>query len=70
MHRIFRLGRERVKIFTIDETGVKAGGEDGWLFVAYEPFVNRILRLYFPWNHSSISVEIFLKDQVWTDGAD
>jgi transposase-like protein len=50
MHRIFRLGRERTKIFAIDETGVKVAGQDAYLFVAYEPFVNRILRLYFAWN--------------------
>ena len=78
MHRLFRLGRERVKIFAIDETGVKIAGEDAWLFVAYEPFANRILGLYFAWNHNSISVEMFLQDlirkygrhQVWTDGAE
>lgn len=78
MHKLFRLGRERVKIIAIDETGVKIAGEEGWLFVAYEPFSNRILGLYFAWNHSSIAVEMFLKDlirkygkhQVWTDGAD
>lgn len=78
MHKLFRLGRERIKIFAIDETGVKIGGEEGWLFIAYEPFANRILGLYFARNHNSISVGIFLKDlirkygrhPVWTDGAD
>jgi hypothetical protein len=39
MHKMFRLGRERIKIFAIDETGVKVAGEDAYLFVAYEPFV-------------------------------
>jgi transposase-like protein len=29
MHKLFRLGRERVKILAIDETGVKIGGEEG-----------------------------------------
>ena len=75
---MFRLGRERIKIFAIDETGVKVAGEDAYLFVAYEPFVNRILGLYFAWNPSSLSVELFLKDlvrkygrhPVWTDAGD
>jgi transposase-like protein len=57
---------------------VKVAGQDAYLLVAYEPFVNRILGLYFAWNPSSISVELFLKDlikkygrhQVWTYGAD
>ena len=78
MHKMFRLGRERIKIFAIDETGVKVAGEDAYLFVAYEPFVNRILGLYFAWNPSSLSVELFLKDlvrkygrhPVWTDAGD
>src|SRR5579883_730045 len=71
-------GWERIKIFAIDETGVKVAGEDAYLFVAYEPFVNRILGLYFAWNPSSLSVELFLKDlvrkygrhPVWTDAGD
>jgi putative transposase len=78
LHKLFRLGRERIKIFAIDETGVNVAGAEAYLFVAYEPFVNRILGLYFAWNPNSISVEMFLKDlvrkygrhQVWTDGAD
>ncbi len=50
MHRLFRLGRERVNIFAIDETRVKvAGGGDAYLFIAFEPFLNRILRLNFAW---------------------
>ena len=77
-HRLFRLGRERVKVFAIDETQIKIGNLDAFLFIAYEPFVNRILGLYFAWHPNSISVELFLRDlirkygrhQVWTDGAD
>jgi len=57
---------------------VNVAGEQAYLFVAYEPFANRILGLYFAWSPSSISVELFLKDlirkycrhQVWTDGAE
>lgn len=75
---LFRLGRERVKIFAIDETGITVAGSQAFLFIAYEPFEKRILGLYFAWNPNSLSVEIFLKDllrkygrhQVWTDGAD
>jgi transposase-like protein len=77
-HRLFRLGRERVNVFAIDETGIKIGKLEAWFFVAYEPFEDRILGLYFAWNRNSISVELFLKDltrkygryQVWTDGAE
>ncbi len=77
-HRLFRLRRERVKIFAIDETGVMAAGNQAFLFVAYEPFEKRILGLYFAWTPSSLSVELFLKDlvkkygrhPVWTDAGD
>lgn len=61
LHKLFRLGRERIKIFAIDETGVNVAGEEAYLFVAYEPFANRILGLYFAWNPNSISVEMFLR---------
>jgi putative transposase len=77
-HRLFRLGRERVKIFAIDETGITVAGMQAFLFIAYEPFEDRILGLHFAWTPNSISMEIFLKDliekygrhPVWTDGAD
>jgi hypothetical protein len=57
---------------------MKIGKLEAFLFVAYEPFEERILGLYFAWNPNSISVELFLKDlvrkyghhQVWTDGAE
>ncbi len=76
-HRLFRLGRERVKVFAIDETVVKIGKLEAFLFLAYEPFEGRILGLYLAWNPNSIVVELFLKDlkkmygrhPVWTDGA-
>ena len=72
------MGRERVKIFAIDETGIIVAGRQAFLFVAYEPFEDRILRLHLAWNPNSISVGIFLNDlvrkygrhPVWTDGAD
>ena len=41
------MGRERVKVFCIDETGIKIGGLEAFLFIAYEPFEDRILGLYF-----------------------
>ncbi|MHB2036336.1 MAG: hypothetical protein ACYCPW_06295, partial [Nitrososphaerales archaeon] len=49
-----------------------------YLFVACEPFVDKILGLYFSWNPNSISVELFLKELIttycrhalWTDGAE
>ena len=77
-HRLFRLGRGRVKVFAMDETGIRIGRFEAFIFIAYEPFEERILGLYLAWNHSSIAVELFLKDlvrkygkhQVWTDGAD
>jgi putative transposase len=73
---MFRLGKERVKLFMMDETEVEVGGEKAFLFVAYEPFAKRILGLYFAWNANSIAVESFLKDliekyekrAIWTDG--
>jgi len=75
---MFRLGRERVKIFAIDETGITVGGLQAFLFIAYEPFEDRILGLHLAWNPNSISVEMFLHDlirkygrhPIWTDGAD
>jgi putative transposase len=73
----FRLKKERVKLFLMDETCVKIFGKEAYLFVLYEPFANRILGLHFAWNANSITVEIFLKDMIkkygkhslWTDGA-
>lgn len=77
-HKLFRIGRERVKVFAIDETSIRIGEAGAFLFIAYEPFQDRILGLYFTWQPNSLSVELFLKDlvrkygrkQVWTDGAD
>ena len=75
--KIFRLGRERVKIFAIDETEIIIAGRKAYFFLAYEPFEKRILGPYLTWQPNSIVVEMFLKDlrkmygrhQVWTDGA-
>src|SRR5207245_9671913 len=61
-HRLFRLGRERVNVFAIDETGIRVGKLEAFLFVAYEPFEDRILGLYFELNPNSISVRLFLND--------
>jgi putative transposase len=77
-HRMFRLRRERVNIFAIDETGITIAGMQAFMFIAYEPFENRILGLHFSWTANSISVEGFLKNlvrrygrhPVWTDGAE
>jgi putative transposase len=76
--RMFRLGRERVKIIAIDETGITIAGSQAFLFIAYEPFEDRILGLHLAWTPNSISVEMFLRDlirkygrhPIWTDGAD
>jgi transposase-like protein len=77
-HRKFRLGRERVKIFAVDETGIVVAGKQAFLFIAYEPFEDRILELDLAWNPSSLSVEMFLRDlvkkygrhPVWADAGD
>jgi hypothetical protein len=63
-HKLFRLGRERVKVFAIGETAIQIGKADAFLFLAYEPFQVRILGLYFTWQPNSLSVELFLKDLV------
>ncbi len=78
VHKLFRLGRERIKIFAIDETEITIGGAKAILFLAHEPFQRRILGLYLAWNANGIVVEMFLKELkkmygkhiVWTDGAD
>ena len=78
IHRLFRLGGERINIFAIDETGITIAGMQAFLFIAYEPFEDRILGLHFACTPNSISVEIFLeyliknygRHPVWTDGAD
>lgn len=75
---MFRLGRERVNIFAIDETRITIAGMSAFLFIAYEPFEGRILGLHFSWTPNSIAVEMFLRDlcrkygrhPVWTDGAE
>jgi transposase-like protein len=61
-HRLFRLGRQRVKIFAVDETAITIAGMSAFLFIAYEPFEDRILGLRFAWTANSISVELFLRD--------
>ncbi len=76
-HKLFRLGRERVNIFAVDETGIIVAGNQAFLLIAFEPFEKRILGLHLAWTPSQLSVEIFLKDlvkkygrhQVWSDGA-
>ncbi len=35
--------RERVKIFAVNETGITIAGMQAFLFIAYEPFEDRIL---------------------------
>ena len=78
LSRLFRLARERVNVFAVDETGIRVGKLEAFLFVAYEPFEERILGLYLAWTPNSIAVGMFLKDltrkygkhPVWTDGAD
>ncbi len=67
-HRLFRLGRERVKIFAVDETAITIAGMSAFLFIAYEPFEDRILGLHFAWTANSISVEMFIQDpyqKIW-----
>jgi putative transposase len=76
--KIFRLGRERVKTFAIDETEIVIDGTKAYFLLAYEPFEKRILGLYLTWEPNSIVVEMFLKElkrmygkhTVWTDGAE
>ncbi|HKW04936.1 MAG TPA: hypothetical protein VJN71_06530 [Nitrososphaerales archaeon] len=48
----------------MDETVVKIFGKEAYLFMLYEPFVDRILGLRFAWNANSITVEVFLKDMI------
>ncbi len=62
--RLFRLGRERVKAFWMDETVIRVGNLDAFLFIAYEPFEDRILGLYFGRNPNSMFVELLLRDLV------
>ena len=61
---MFRLHHERAKLFLMDETCVKIFGKQAYLFVLYEPFVDRILGLHFAWNANSIAVELFMKDMI------
>ncbi len=78
LHRLFRAGRRRVRIFTVAEIAITIAGLQVFLFIACEHFEDSILGLHLAWNPSSISVEIFLKGlvhkygrhPVWTDGAD
>lgn len=63
-HKMFRLGHERINIFAIDETGITISGIQVFMFIAYEPFEDRILELHFSWTANSISVEMFLHDLI------
>lgn len=42
LHRMFRLGRERVSIFAIYETGITIAGMQAFMFLAYEPFEDMV----------------------------
>jgi len=55
-HRLFRLGRQRVTIFAVDETGIIVAGHQAFLFVAYEPFEKRILGLNLAWTPSQPAI--------------
>jgi transposase-like protein len=67
-HRLFRLGRERVNVFAMDETRIKVGRVEAFLIIAYEAFEERILGLYFTWNPNSNIRGAFLKgsnQKIW-----
>ena len=61
----------------MDETAVKVGGKEGWIWVCYEPIQKAFLGLWFSWNRNSIVAEMILKElikkygkhPVYTDGA-
>ncbi len=67
----------RVRCFLVDETMVKVGGVEGWVWVAYEPYQRRFLGLRFSWIRNSMTAEAFLRQMVkrygrhpvYTDGA-
>ncbi len=68
---------KRARCFLVDETMVRVGGVEGWIWVAYEPYQRRFLGLWFSWIRSSMTAEVFLRQlikrygrhPVYTDGA-
>jgi len=76
--RSFRLhGKGRIKIFAIDDTIIRVGESQAYIFLAYEPFERRILGLHLARSPSEFEVKKFLRDlakkygkhQIWTDAA-
>ncbi len=65
------------RCFLVDETMVRVGGVEGWIWVAYKPYQRRFLGLWFSWVRSSMTAEAFLRQlikrygrhPVYTDGA-
>ena len=77
-HRLFQIhGRRRVKIFAIDDTIIRIGKMQAYVFIALDPFEGRILGLHLAWSPTEFEVKRFLKDlmrkygkkQIWTDAA-
>ena len=74
MERLFLA--KRVRCFLVDETMVKVHGEEGWVWVAYEPYQRRFLGLYFSLTRNGLTAEAFLgrlierygRHRVYTDG--
>ena len=72
-HRVFDV--KRMQAFLVDETYVKVGSSDAWVWVAVEPVHRFILGVYLSRHQNMIVAELFLglvekygEHPVYTDG--
>ncbi|MBI2938051.1 MAG: IS6 family transposase [Thaumarchaeota archaeon] len=61
-HRVFDVGR--VQVFLVDETYVKIGASEAWVWVAVEPVHRYILGVYLSRHQNILVAELFLKSLV------
>ena len=68
----------RVRCFLVDQTWIKVGGQEAWLWLAFEPYGRFFLGFYLSRTRNILTAELFLQGlidrygrrRVYSDGAD
>ena len=76
LNALFTVGR--VRCFLVDETWVKVGSHEAWLWLAFEPYGRFFLGFYLSRTRNILTAELFLqgligrygRHPVYSDGAD
>jgi putative transposase len=69
--------RRVVRCLLVDETMIRVGGLQAWVWVAFEPHLRCFLAFHLSWQQSSLAAYLFLKElrarygrrPIYTDGA-